>query len=219
MTDLPSIGAGPFSDDDLAAIARLHVEQIGGGFLSSLGPRLLRLIFATMATTPECVLLAARESGSGRIVGFVSGATSAGALYRSFLRRHTLRATLLVAPRVLAPRRLRRALETLFYPRRNDHRLELPPAELMDIAVLPEFAGSGLAQRLFHAFAVRLHGWGVGEFRVGTGATLSRAQRFYERIGARRAGEVEIHRGERSVYYVWPTARSVEAVNPSSGPG
>ncbi|MDB4871646.1 MAG: putative glycosyltransferase [Gemmatimonadales bacterium] len=191
-----------FTPDDLQGIAELHVSEIPGGFLSSLGPKLLRLIFETMAKHPECVLIAARDRTTARIVGFVAGTTNAGALYRSFVRKEGLRATLIVARQLSSLKTVWRLLETLRYPA-HSHRSVLPVPELTDIAVAKDFVGSGIAQELFHKFADVLRRRGCTSFKVGTGETLQRAQRFYERLGARRMARIEIHSGAGSVYFVY----------------
>lgn len=210
---IPILQSSDFTAADLQAIAELHVREIHGGFMTSLGSGLLRLVFETMAVHSACVLIAARELDTGRIAGFVAGTTNARALYWAFLRKRGLRAGIIVFPHLWSVKTVRAVLETLLYPARS-HGEDLPVAELTDIAVAKELAGSGLAQRLFHEFADAMRGRGHASFKVGTGEALHRAQRFYERLGARRAARVEIHRGAGSVYFVYDL-RPSEAHNAS----
>ena len=103
MTTLPRYVPG--KSVTLPAVADLHAERIGEGFLVTLGPRFLHRLYRRIALSPDAVLLVA-DSGE-RVVGFVAAATSTRHLYGEFLRRDALPAGLAAAPAVLrAPRRV-----------------------------------------------------------------------------------------------------------------
>src|SRR5688500_7492093 len=72
---------------DAAAVARLHAHGITEGFLTSLGERFLTYLYSAMAGSPNATLFVSRDE-QGTVVGFVAGATSPGAFYREFFRRH-----------------------------------------------------------------------------------------------------------------------------------
>lgn len=192
---------------DIRAIAALHRKEIAGGFMSSLAPSLLEMVFAVIAGHPKCVLIVARDGATREICGFVTGTTNVASLYRAFVIRKGPRALWALLPSAFSPRKLRRILETLFYPS-STRRSTLPGPELLDIAVDSRYVGTGLAQRLFHAFARSLDELGIEAFKVGTGGGLLKAQRFYERLGATRTATIEAHRGERSIYYIYHCART-----------
>jgi len=197
----------------------LHREQLGGGFMTSLGPRFLGRVFRNLAGSAHGVALVA-TCEEGRVCGFLMGATDTGALYRDFLRRHALGAGLTVLPSLLRPSVIRKIYETLRYPSREPETdRPLPTPELLDLAVDDSRKGSGLAQALFDRFVEELRGRGSSAFRITSGASLTRAHRFYERLGAVPAGSVEVHRGEATLIYVYeiPGAAGAAAAESDDG--
>jgi hypothetical protein len=95
---------------DYQRVAQLHAANIDQGFLSTLGPRFLRLLYQAIDECPGACLLLAREGG--QVVGFVAGTLNMGPVYRRLLR-HWLALGLSLAPSLLIPRRLWRILEIL----------------------------------------------------------------------------------------------------------
>ncbi len=77
----------------------------------------------------------------------------------------------------------------------------MPKAELLVLAVRKEYEGSGLAQNLFEKLIEIFREKGVQEFRITTGDELIRAQKFYEKMGAVKVNDMEIHKGHRSWIY------------------
>lgn len=185
----------------IAALARLHRQELSGGFLSSLGDAALSLLFGHAATARSAILLIARDSRDGAIVGFLLGTVGTGAFYREFFRRYAVKATTTMLPRLLSFRRIVKVMETLLYPVRKS--AELPPAELLDIAIDRKSQGQGLGRRLFEAFCESLRRRGMHAFRITTGGSLTSAHAFYEKLGARRVGTIEVHRGAETVVFVY----------------
>ena len=72
-------------------VAELHATGINQGFLSSLGVDFLALLYEAIDSSDDAILLV--EYGRGRVVGFVSGATSLRPIYKALLK----------APRKLKP--------------------------------------------------------------------------------------------------------------------
>ncbi len=66
----------------------------------------------------------------------------------------------------------------------------LDEAHLRGMAVLPEEAGSGVAQALLDHAETEVRGQGATAITLDTTAPLQRAIRFYERNGFRATGEV-----------------------------
>jgi GNAT superfamily N-acetyltransferase len=195
------------SPEDLVGAVRIHRAELHEGFLSSLGNGALLLLFQFAAESPTAVLLVLREeSGSEGVAGFLLGTFSTRAFYRDFLRRRFLRACWVLGPRLMTPRRLFKAFETLFYPARKATR-HLPAAELLDIAIDRRFHGQGLGKVLFDHFCGVLRRSGVGEFRITTGESLGGAHVFYERLGARRVGDIEVHKGQSTRVYLYSLTR------------
>lgn len=181
-------------------IAQLHAENINQGFLSSLGPRFLALLYQAIDESPASTLILAREGD--QIVGFVSGALSMGLIYRQLLR-HGLRLMLALAPSLLIPSRLWRIIEILRYSQRGrDHGPKLPKAELLSIVVDPAFRGRQHADYLYRQLGNFFASRGEPQFKIIVGTALAPAHRFYQRMGAQPAAEIEVHQGARSIVYV-----------------
>ena len=196
-----------FNQEDISQIVAIHRKEIGQGFLSSLGDKALQLIFSLAAESKSGVLLAAKDTEQGQTCGFVLGAVDTRAFYRDFLLKKSLSAVISLAPRLFSFERLRKVLETLLYPSKGEMQ-EMPKAELMDIAVLRSYQGTGLAQLLFHKFSEVLRESGVETFRITTGESLVRAQRFYERLGAKKVASIQIHQGQETLVYIYEIAQT-----------
>jgi ribosomal protein S18 acetylase RimI-like enzyme len=186
----------PARPADVDGIARLHAESIHEGFLSSLGPAFLALLYRSMVHSPDVTLLVARREGAP--VGFVAGAAQPGAFYRRFLRRKAFRAGALVARRALRPDVARRLVETALHVRRSGGR---PSAELLAIAVAPQARRHGAGAKLVRALEDDLVTPDVGAIEVVVAAGNEAARAFYERLGYKDPTPLEVHRGEPSVRY------------------
>ncbi len=188
---------------DYRRVAQLHAENIDQGFLSTLGPDFLSLLYQAIDECPDACLLLAREGD--RVVGFVAGTLNMDQVYRQLLR-HWLALGLSLAPSLLLPRRLWRILEILRYSRGGDGGTTavptLPAAELLSIAVDPACRGRGIADDLYARLKLFFGSRGLGEFKIIVGASLAPAHRFYRRMGAVPVAAIEVHRGAASTVYV-----------------
>jgi ribosomal protein S18 acetylase RimI-like enzyme len=189
------------SSDFLENVIRIHRIEISQGFLSSLGDNALALLFSHASESRFGRLLIAKDTASGQIVGFLLGTVDTGAFYKDFLCKKFLKAVFVLAPKLLSFEKVRKVFETLFYPTKRELKT-LPKPELLDIAVLKEYQGAGVAQLLFKEFSKKLRYIGIEEFKITTGESLVAAQRFYEKLGAEKAGEVEVHKGQKTLIYI-----------------
>lgn len=181
-------------------VAQLHAENINQGFLSSLGPNFLTLLYQAIDESPVSVLILAWEDN--QLVGFVSGALGMGSVYRQLLR-YWPRLIMALAPSLLMPNRLWQIIEILRYSRGgHEHGAKLPAAELLSIVVDPAARGRSHADRLYRQLTEFFAQRGEHEFKIIVGAALAPAHRFYRRMGAQPAAEIEIHQGVRSTVYV-----------------
>jgi glycosyltransferase involved in cell wall biosynthesis/ribosomal protein S18 acetylase RimI-like enzyme len=185
------------TEDDAAFCARLHATAIPTGFLPRLGQRFLTLLYRSMISSDEGVVVVADLDGHP--VGFVAGTTDTADLYRGFVRRHGLAAGFAALPRLLRPSMLRRAWETFRY----DDPVGGTPAELLSMAMVPEVRRRGIGESLGTELLGRLRQRGVSRVRVVVGEGNAGAIAAYEKMGFVVAGSVEVHRGERSVVLVW----------------
>jgi len=194
--DLGAVRAGALGD--AGAVAELHARLISDGFLSSLGPRFLHRLYRRMVLSDGSFLLVAE--GDGAVVGFVAGSTAVGRLYRDFLVRDGVAATLR-APLRLATA-LPRVLETLRHGRDPGADGPGPGAEggeLLAVAVDPRWRGRRLGGQLVDGFLGELERRGATSGRVVVGADNAAAVAMYRRAGFAPARTFEFHRGVASV--------------------
>ena len=190
------------SSDFLKNVIRIHRIEISQGFLTSLGDNALVLLFSHASKSRFGRILIAKDTSSRQIVGFLLGTIDTGGFYKDFLCKKFLKAVFVLAPKLLSFEKVRKVLEILFYPTKEDFKA-LPKSELLDIAVLKEYQGTGVAQLLFQEFAKNLYAIGIDRFKITTGKSLRGARRFYEKLGAEKVGEVEVHKGQKTWIYLY----------------
>ncbi|MFM7270473.1 MAG: GNAT family N-acetyltransferase [Actinomycetes bacterium] len=183
--------------DEAAAAARLHCSRITEGFLPTLGPAFLARLYRRTVLDPHSFLLVAEREGA--VVGMAAGTEGVGALYRTFILRDGIAATLRALPRVL--RALGRVVETLRYPG-GDGGTDLPAAEVLAVAVDRDAAGRGVGRLLVEAAVAEFTRRGVAAVKVVAGAGNEPALGLYRATGFVDAATVEVHAGTPSVVLV-----------------
>jgi ribosomal protein S18 acetylase RimI-like enzyme len=185
---------------DLDRVVALHTLRIDEGFLPSLGrPFLHRLYRRVMRSRDAFVLVADRDPRhGGPAFGFVAGAADLSALYRRFVVRDGVPAGIVAAPRLASS--IPRALETLRYP---DATGDLPPAEILAVAVDELVAGEGVGAALMAGACKRFTMMGVTRAKVVTAAGNEAALRMYQKAGFVPHSRIEVHAGAESEVLVW----------------
>ena len=179
-----------FAIEEISQVVKIHQQEIGQGFLSSLGDKALGLIFSLATESEFGILIIAKDVSTGHTCGFVCGTTHTGAFYKDFLRRRFLSGMVYLAPKLLSPTRLWKAMETLIYPTKKEV-IDMPKAELLIIAVDNAYKGSGIAQTLFYELVKAFKNKGVITFKVVAGGELARAQRFYQKLGPTKVDSIQ----------------------------
>jgi ribosomal protein S18 acetylase RimI-like enzyme len=184
---------------DAKAIAQMHIDRIGQGFLSSFPLRTLTSIYRAVAHVPSAFGFVAEANG--RCEGFIACATDLGRLYRNVLWRRGLSLLLRLLPAVFNRGMIRRVFETLGYPRKARH-MQLPAAEVLSLATSEAFAGRGLGSLLMHAALSEFRRRGCVQVKVLVGGDLGPANRFYVKQGFRLTGAIEHHGIAENVYVI-----------------
>jgi ribosomal protein S18 acetylase RimI-like enzyme len=189
----------PHDAKTLREVAELHALCIDQGFLSSLGPRILTVLYRAIDRSDAAVLIV-EQDGTG-VTGLVSGGCGMGPIYRQMLR--DLPALMCaLAPLLFKPRVMWGIIEILRRGEAQDPGSTLPPHELFSIAVAPSARGDGTADRLYHALCRRFEDDGASAFRIVVGDTLTRARRFYARLGAEPVATIRLHGTSSSTVFV-----------------
>lgn len=180
-------------------VAELHAACIDQGFLSKLGVPFLALMYRSIDEAADAVLLV--EMRDGKVCGFVSGGAGMSAIYRCMFKR-PVRLAWALLPSLVRPSRIRYIADILQYRRRQPKESHLPKSELLSIAVDPSARGSGIAESLYLRLVEHFNAQGVSAFRITVGEALTTAHRFYKRMGALPAGQMEVHANQPSTIYV-----------------
>jgi GNAT superfamily N-acetyltransferase len=190
----------------LAALVRLHRDEIKFGFLSSLGDEAINLLFSFSARSKSAILLVARDPTTLIIHGFLLGTFDTSRFYRDFLKKNIFQSFFYVGPRLLTLQRVRKIIETLLYPSKKEIR-ELPSPEILDLVVGRNSQGMGVGRALFTEFTNILKESGSNEFKITTGESLSGAHAFYEKMGATHVRNINIHVGQSTRVYLYKIIR------------
>lgn len=181
------------------AAAKLHCALITEGFLTTLGVPFLTLLYRSIDQDKGSAFLV--EKVNGEVVGFVTGASGLGRIYRKLLfQPHRL----LFALRgcLFSPIKIYRIFEILIFSVKKEGAVQLPSEELLSIVVSKNFQGNGSAERLFWSLCNHFASKGVDSFKIVVGGNLDRAHAFYQKMGCIPCVELQVHRGSKSIVYI-----------------
>jgi len=180
-------------------MARLHVEGIKTGFISSLGEDFLTVLYEAIAGSEFGFGFVALDKD--RVVAFLAMTTDLGRLYRSVVLKKGLRFALVLAGKMLSSGTLKKAVQSLLYPSRVK-KLSLPCAELLSVVTDPEYRGRGLAGELLRRTLEECRRRGIGEFKVLVGAEMESANNWYIKHGFKLRGRMDSHGRASNIYTI-----------------
>jgi len=191
-------------------IAELHIESISTGFISSLGIDFVASLYQAIAQSKSSFGFVAEKDG--KVLGFVAFTTDLNKLYKSVILKKGLPFALLLAGRMFSFQRVKRAFETLFYPGRikrdpalREHKMNLPAAELLSIAVARQERRKGLAGQLIKKGFHHCQKEGIDKVKVLIGADNKPGNKLYLKFGFELVGQIASH-GVLSNIYVAKTS-------------
>lgn len=194
----PPLTIRPARGADAAEAAVLHAGQISQGFLSALGPRFLERLYRRVTLSAGSFVLVAESRGS--TVGFIAGSTDVAGLYRRFLWRDGIPAALRSAGRLVTG--WRKVLDTLGHGAPSGDG-KGRGAELLAIAVEPNWQGRGVGRELVASFLQEVEEGGFDTAHVVVGSDNHGAVALYERAGFVVAERFELHSGTESLLMQW----------------
>lgn len=187
----------------LRQVAELHASCIDQGFLSSLGPRFLTVLYRAIDRSDAAVLIV--ETDSTGVIGYVSGGRGMGPIYRQMLRDWP---ALIVAllPVLFKPHQILGIIEILRRRDKDDFSEDIPQHELFSFAVAQIARGTGSAERLYQTLTAYFLEQNVPAFRIVVGERLVPAHRFYTRMGAKPVHTFCLHGDSKSTVYAQNTS-------------
>ena len=202
-------------ESGIRPIVDLHMAAFPGFFLTSLGPRFLRLLYTGFVHQPCGICIAAEENGE--IVGFAAGTTAPDVFFGRLLRKQGWRFALAAIPGLLRNPGIvvRKCLGAVLY--RGEEPVGLTNVALLSsLAVSPERGGQGIGHQLVHAFALEARRQGCSAIYLTTDeADNDRVNRFYAKCGFvlrdtfRRPGERVMNRWVMEVRRQHPLERTL----------
>ena len=183
---------------DALQIAQIHKNEINKGFLSSLGIVFLGNFYSALIESKFSFCVVAKEDD--RIVGFISGVFDLNKFYQYFLKNYFFQSVVLLYKKIFNISYIKKILETLLYPVKEKN---LPPAELLTMAVLKQFQGQGIAGKMFFEFLGEMKKRDIKTFKVLVGEELKSAIAFYEKNGFTFLKNTTIHNRKSSRIYLY----------------
>ena len=190
-------------------IAKLHIEGINRGFISSLGIDFVAALYEAIAEDQSCFGII--DSESNEVLGFVAFTTDIKKLYKSIIRKKGLRFAFLLAHKMFSFKRIKRVLETLLYPSKvKDEDTDLPEAELLSIVISPEARRAQKATQLIQKGFDHCCKNAIDNVKVMVAADNQAANRLYQKCGFEFAKQIDSHGIPSNIY----TANTNRIANP-----
>jgi len=171
-------------------IAKLHIQGISTGFISSLGVDFVTALYEAIAQSKSSFGFVAQQAN--KTVGFVAFAVNINKLYMSVVLRKGLRFGFLLAGRMFSLRRIKKVFETLFYPARI-RKMYLPKPELLSIVVVEEQRRRGIASSMIRKGFEECVRRKIEEVKVLVAAQEKSTNEFYLKCGFELVGQIENH--------------------------
>ena len=182
---------------DVPEVAMLHIRGIDQGFISSLGIDFVTALYEGIVRSKTSFGLVAEENEE--TLGFVAFTTNINRLYESVILRKGLRFAFLLAGKMFSLERIKKVLETLFYPARIK-KMNLPSAELLSIVIAEKGRGKGLATMLMQRGFTECAQRGIEKVKVLVGADNEPANKLYLRCGFELVGQIDNHGIVSNIY-------------------
>ena len=187
------------TDEEIRAVANIHAESISLGFLSQLGPKFLFYLYKSIYECPQTELVIAKKNNL--TLGFITGCSSLRPVLKHLLKNYFFAASISIIPKLANVSTIKRIFEIITYSTKDTDKLNLPPVELLSLAVTEPYRGYGVAENLYEKLQYQFKLSGLTEFKIIVGEDLLQAQKFYERMGATKVDTIDLHKNSTSFIY------------------
>ena len=189
-------------NEDVSALAALHVEAFPGFFLSQLGEAFLREFYRAFADDPSGIAVVSR-SPSGNPVGAAVGTVEPAGFYRRLLRRRFLPLAIASAGAVVRhPSTVARLVRGATYRGGIGEDPTPPGALLSSICTAPQARGTGIGRALLTQWESAARSAGSVEAHLSTDAVDNEAvNNFYKRAGWTRTRGYRTREGRQMNLY------------------
>mgnify|MGYP001048100087 CR=1 FL=1 len=190
----------PKDKNILKEVAKLHIENLKTGFISKLGVNFLTCFYKTISLDNNC-FLAVYIDENNIITGFVSGTISISKFNNIFKKKCFFIIIFSLLKQIFNIKIINRFIETYNYSLSKKLK-DFPESELISIAVDQNYRTKGIAKILYRSLIEFFKEKNVNIFKIMVGSNLIEANKFYEKMGAKKILELEIHKGSKSYLYL-----------------
>jgi len=198
---------------DAYDVARLHIQGIPTGFISSLGLPFVTAVYGAVADDPTSFGLVAHQDNA--VIGFAAFSSNISRLYRAVVLKKGPRFAVMLAGKMFSLKTIKRLCEVLFYPSRTA-KLNLPDAELLAIAVARQARGKGLGVRLLEKGLRQCAEANIPAVKVLVAADNRPANNLYRKCGFRLVAKIDSHGVPGNIYLARPKQRQNNVQNPET---
>jgi len=170
----------PMTKQDAAAVAVLHESRINPGFLSSLGCRFLKHLYAGIASSSSGFGFVWEES-DGTVHGFIACAEDITRLYKQVLFRQGIPMIFSLGCVFFRKSIIKDVWDTLRYP--NALSANLPRAEILAFAVSPKVSIPGIGHILAKTALLEFGKRRIDNVKLAVGAENVRVNRYWQHVG------------------------------------
>lgn len=183
--------------DYCSGAARLHINGISTGFISSLGLNFVTELYRAIAQDDNSFGYVVIEGDE--VLAFVAFSANLGKLYKYVLKRKFFSFAPKIAWRMLNIATFRKVLANLFYPAKMK-KMDLPDAELLAIVVAEAGRGKGLAGKLVEAGFDQCRKRGIDRVKVLVAASNDPANKMYNKCGFKFIQQIDSHGVLSNIY-------------------
>jgi ribosomal protein S18 acetylase RimI-like enzyme len=178
-------------------VAALHMTILNKGFLTRLGEGFLRQLYKAIPACPSGFGYVC-EQPDGTVLGFIACAESTGRLYKQSLLRRGLMMIFAALRHIVRPSVIKGVISNLLYP--SELGQDVPPAELLSVAVSRDAQGKGVGKALMAAAVEEFRRRSIRRIRVAVWTYNEQAIGYYRRFGFELALQREHHGDPMDVY-------------------
>ncbi len=180
-----------------AVCARLHIQGISTGFISSLGKGFVTALYEAIAEDKNSFCFVAMEDD--KVLGFVAFSTNLSKLYKYVVLKKGFKFGFVLIKRMLSLRVVKKVRDNLFYPSKMK-KMDLPDAELLSIAVAPEGRGKGIAKQLVDAGFAECRRRNLDKVKVLVAVENLAANQLYKKCGFELVKQIDSHGVQSNIY-------------------
>lgn len=180
-------------------VAKLHIDGIVSGFISSLGRDFVTALYEAIANDDNSFGFMATDDG--RVVGFIAVSRDLSSLYKHVAKSGSFKFVFILARKMFSFRIIKKIVDNLFYPSKMK-KAGLPDAELLSIVVSDQCRGKGVAKQLVEKSFEQCRSYGIDKMKVLVAADNQPANKLYKNSGFKLHSKIESHGVKSNVYVV-----------------